>query len=132
MSNDLPRRDTWAAALANRPDGVHPSAAAVRILRNKLALHPGLEGVNLGSEEIRDAISREVDEKLKFSPDGMTFLAVGPDRRAWDGDEDTVLQKMANSLAVRITAAAEQERPTELTPLEEVAAKRKASGIYSF
>jgi hypothetical protein len=131
MTNPTFPRHSWRAAVENRQEGVHLSAAAIRILRAKLALRPELEAVDLTSEEIREAITREVDEKLKFSPNGETFVAVGPDRRVWEGDEDTILQKLANSLSARIAAAAAAERPTELTPAEEVAAKLRARGTYS-
>jgi hypothetical protein len=127
-----PPRYTWAAAVANRPPEVHPAALAERLVRHKLDIRPELAGIDLRSDDVRAAIRDTVGETLRFSADGSTFVALGPGGRIWDGDEDLVLGKLANSLAARIAAAAAREVPTELTPLDDVKAKLRARGTYNF
>jgi hypothetical protein len=63
--------------------------------------------------------------------DGTTFEVMGPGKRAWEGDEDVLLTKLANSLAVRIAAAAQEERPTELSSVEVVRQQLRARGTYN-
>jgi len=127
-----PPRYTWAAAVANRPPEVHPAALSERLVRHKLDIRPELAGIDLRSDDVRAAIRDTVGETLRFSADGSTFVALGPGGRIWDGDEDLVLGKLANSLAARIAAAAAREVPTELTPLDDVKAKLRARGTYNF
>jgi hypothetical protein len=66
-NNPILPRHSWAAAVANKQPGVHLSTVAARIIRTKLALHPGLENVDLTSEEIRDTLTRELDERIRWS-----------------------------------------------------------------
>jgi hypothetical protein len=133
MSNPIPpRRGTWAAALANAQPGILPSAHAVRILRHRLALDPALEGVDLSQGWVREAIDARINDTLRFSPDGASFVALGPGGRIWGGDEDEILRKLGNSIGAVVAAAAQAERPVELTSVEDVAAQRKKSGIYAF
>jgi hypothetical protein len=129
-----PPRYTWAHGVANRPPEVHPAALAERLIRHKLDIRPELAGIDLRSDDVREAIRDTVGETLRFSADGSTFVALGPGGRIWDGSEDEVLRKMANSLAARIAAAAAQEQPTELTPLETVKQQqlKRPGNPYSF
>jgi hypothetical protein len=109
---------------------VHPAALAERLVRHKLDIRPELAGIDLHTADVREAIRDTVGDTLRFSAEGSTFVALGPGWRIWDGSEDLLLRKLANSLAARIAAAAEREVPTELTPLAEVKAKLKARGTY--
>jgi hypothetical protein len=130
MSETTSRRRarTYAERLANRQEGVHPSMLVEHALLDDLEGRPELATVELRAGPPREAI-KEVVSALYFSPSGE-FVHLGPGRRAVEGDADTVLKQLGNSLAARISAWAAAESSPEPTPVMELAARRRATGLY--